>query len=227
MRTAFQPMLNSGRLVAAARSTSPAMECLIPVFEAMLSAHRARKVPATMITIASEMNVKATVIKRNSGVPDVCHLPKVVLETVSIVQIPRDIIAARRSRAANDGLGMLHQVGSARTETWRFGGSRALTERNPDGVRRCRMFSRHRDDFQRCSRASENSIRKKALWGTPRSISTGALKGSSSAPSERLQPDEQGFRESTAFYSTARWLRRRQGIVENRFQSLNGNPTRE
>jgi len=51
------------------------------------------------------------------------------------------------------------------------------------------------------------SVRKKTLWGTPRSISTGARKVSNSAPSERLQPGERGFRESTAFYLMMGWLR--------------------
>jgi hypothetical protein len=50
---------------------------------------------------------------------------------------------------------------------------------------------------------------KKALWGAPRSISAGALKGSGSTLFERLQPGERGFRESTAFYPTPEWLRGR------------------
>jgi hypothetical protein len=69
--------------------------------------------------------------------------------------------------------------------------------------RGCRRFSWHRKSFQRCSRASQ----KKAMWGAPRSISTDAQKGSNSAPSERLQPGERGFRELTAFYPLAEWLR--------------------
>jgi hypothetical protein len=48
---------------------------------------------------------------------------------------------------------------------------------------------------------------KKTLWGSPRLISTGARKVSNSAPFERLQPGERGFRESTAFYLMPRRLR--------------------
>jgi len=51
------------------------------------------------------------------------------------------------------------------------------------------------------------SIKEKAMWGAPRSISTEGRKGSSSTPSERLQSGERGFRESTAFYSLSGRLR--------------------
>jgi hypothetical protein len=51
------------------------------------------------------------------------------------------------------------------------------------------------------------SVRKKAMWGAPRLISTGAQKGSHSTPSGRPRPDEQGFRESTTFYTTVGRLR--------------------
>jgi hypothetical protein len=52
--------------------------------------------------------------------------------------------------------------------------------------------------------------------GRPRSISTGARKGSGSTSLERLQPGEQGFREPTAFYSLAGRLRADAELVSAR-----------
>ena len=57
---------------------------------------------------------------------------------------------------------------------------------------------------------------KKAMWGAPRSISTDAQRESNSAPFGRPRPDERGFRESTAFYSSAERLRAAVKKVEPR-----------
>jgi hypothetical protein len=94
-------------------------------------------------------------------------------------------------------------MSNARTETWRLGGSR-----RPPGKksgRRSQML-----DVLTASKqvlAMFVSVRKKAIRGATRSISTDARKGSNSTPLVRLQPGERGFRESTAFYSLQGWLR--------------------
>jgi hypothetical protein len=76
------------------------------------------------------------------------------------------------------------------------------------------VFSfRHRNSFQRCSRAS---AKKKRCGAPPRSVSTGARKGSGSTSLERLQPGEQGFREPPAFYSLAGRLRADAELVSAR-----------
>ena len=98
---------------------------------------------------------------------------------------------------------MPRQMGGARTETRRLGRSRPSREEFRAAFVDAEVFHGIEPVF------SDGRVRqrKKAMWGAPRSISTDARKGSNSAPFERLQPGERGFRESTAFYSLAEWLR--------------------